>query len=48
MGVVYDGGIEVLDDGCNVRLDLVGYPSWGGTFLDRSALGSALLGIGAL
>src|SRR5712691_2741153 len=47
-GVTDYCGIEVFHNGCNVRLDLVGYPSWGGAFLAGSALGSALLGIGAL
>ena len=48
MGVAYDGGIEVLDDGGDLRLDLVGYPSCGGASLSGASLGSALLGIGAL
>src|SRR5438128_2524787 len=40
-GVPYGGGIEVFHPSCNVRLDLVGYPSWGGAFRAGSALGSA-------
>ena len=48
MGVAYDCGIEVLHYDFDLRLDLVGYPSRGGAFLTGSALGSALLGIGAL
>src|SRR5438093_3450223 len=48
MGVAYDGGIEVFHSGCDVCLDLVGYPSCGGAFRAGFALGSALLGLGAL
>src|SRR5215468_5819841 len=48
MGVAYDGGMKVLDDGFDLRLDLVGYPACGGAFRAGFALGSALLGLGTL
>jgi hypothetical protein len=48
VGVAYDGGIEALDDGGNLRLDLVGYPSCGGTFRTGFALARTVLGLGAL
>ena len=47
MRVTYGCGIEVFHYGCDVRLDLVGYPSCGGAFRAGSTLGSASLGIGA-
>src|SRR5262245_61984942 len=48
MGVAYDGGIEVFHSGCNVRLDRVGYPSYGGASRARCALARTFLGIAAL
>ena len=43
MGIAYCCGIEAFHYGCNVRLDLVRYPSRGGAFLARAALGSMAL-----
>jgi hypothetical protein len=48
MGVAYDCGIKVLHNGCDLRLDLVGYSPCGSAFRPGSALGSALLGLMAL
>src|SRR6266567_2788537 len=39
MGVAYDCGIEAFHNGCNVRLDRVGYPSCGGASLHVASLG---------
>jgi hypothetical protein len=48
LGVAYDGHIKVLDDGCDVRLDRVGYPSCGGAFRAGASLGRTALGLVAL
>src|SRR6266571_3226664 len=48
MGIAYEGGIEVFHNGCNIRLDRVGYPSCGGAFRAGSALARAFLGLVAL
>src|SRR2546428_498023 len=48
MGVAYDGGIEVLNNGFDVHLDLVGYPSCGGASRAGCPLARTLFGILAL
>ncbi len=48
MGVAYDGGIEVFYNGCDVRLDLVRYPTCAGTSCAGFPRGRAALGRMAL
>ena len=45
MGVASDCGIEAFDYGCDVCFDLIRYPSRGGAFLARAALGIVALGV---
>ena len=48
MGIPYDGGIEVLDDGGDLRLDRVGYVLCGGSFRAGCPLARTLLGLVAV
>jgi hypothetical protein len=48
MGIPYDGGIEVLDKGFDIGLDLVGYPACRSAFRAGCPLARTFLGIVAL